>query len=242
MAACVTDEDGAAATLKGGELEVMHGELFGIVMALIRARRERKRSVTILTDYWNGIRKIRRIMEDGEKVGGAGKAWYSWILRLIDSLTRKNVVIEIQHVKAHTNEDTGDANLNRKADETAQNLEDICLDFAPIPTFKIDDFVPQSELGYIDKDPYAWVIDKKKQIRTREAMQRYPRLNDSIYERSAKLCAKYYSKSGSDYSIKIQAMIRSHALPTNDRLTRTMGNDAQNCPCGYVETDHHVFV
>jgi hypothetical protein len=43
----------------------------------------------------------------------------------------------------------------------------------------------QSVHGYVDKDPYAWVIDKKRQIRTREALQRYPRLNDSIYERSA---------------------------------------------------------
>jgi hypothetical protein len=37
-------------------------------------------------------------------------------------------------------------------------------------------------------------------------------------------------------------MIRSHALPTNDRLIRTMGNMEQDCPCGYLETDHHIFV
>jgi hypothetical protein len=66
VAACVMDEEGAAATLKGGELDVMHGELFGIVMALVRAWWEMKRSVTILTDYWNGIRKLRRIIEGGK--------------------------------------------------------------------------------------------------------------------------------------------------------------------------------
>jgi hypothetical protein len=203
---------------------------------------ERRQRVIILTDYWNGVRKIRRILEEGQTVGGAGKGWYRWILRLMDSLISENVVIEIRHVKAHTDEDTEDANLNRKADEAARNPKEPCLNWAPIPTFEMDDFVAQSEHGNIDKDIYAWALVKKKQIRAREAKQRYPRLNESIYERTATLCTKYYNKSRSDYAIKVQAMIRSNALPTYDRLSRTFGDDAQDCPCGHPETDHHIFV
>lgn len=95
-------------------MEVMHGELFGIVTTLVRAQIERKQATVILTDYWNGLRGIRRILEKGGAMNGAGKAWYRWIWKVIDSLIHVNVVVEIRHVKAHTDEDSEDTNLKKE--------------------------------------------------------------------------------------------------------------------------------
>jgi hypothetical protein len=58
-AACVTQYGQTSAIVEGNISQVMHGELLGIIMALIQARTLEAKKVHILSDYMSGIRKIR---------------------------------------------------------------------------------------------------------------------------------------------------------------------------------------
>jgi hypothetical protein len=114
-AACVSDEVRNAGPWRGERWRWRTVSFLGLWWDLSEVGwRWSERS---FSDYLNGVRKLRRILEGEETVGGAGKAWYRWILRLMDSLVSENV--EFRHVKAHSDEDTEEANLNRKADEAA---------------------------------------------------------------------------------------------------------------------------
>ena len=86
-AACVSECNGLGAVITGREAVVMQGELFGIIMALIRARMERKPEVHIHSDYLNGIRKITDMTSGRLNLEqSAGRSWYRWIHMLWQEL------------------------------------------------------------------------------------------------------------------------------------------------------------
>lgn len=57
-AACVTDSGRVGAIVDSREAVVMHGELFGIVMALVHGRWTKRIDIRIYSDYLNGLRTI----------------------------------------------------------------------------------------------------------------------------------------------------------------------------------------
>jgi hypothetical protein len=47
---------------------VMHGELLGVIMALVQTRLEEPKEALILTDYLNVVKRIKEFQEIGNMV------------------------------------------------------------------------------------------------------------------------------------------------------------------------------
>ena len=246
-AACVTGGNTLGALVTGRETGVMQGELFGIIMALIRARMGEKKSIIIYSDYLNGIRKIQQMRDTGvSSISSGGRSWYRWIFRLWSDLEHNGISITINHVKSHTGEETEEAILNDRADKACQEAREGCQNHAPWPTFEMDEFMPWTEDGYIEQDLYKWTKTRRIQQRASTVATKYIRLNMSHFENAAKINTAYYTKSPYDYAIKVQMLTRGNALPTNLRIERIFpdtGHWGPFCPdCGEVESEHHIFV
>ena len=233
----------------------MHGELFGVIMALRQARLQGTNMFTIHSDYLNIVQRIHRHETDGTGMGNFqnGKAWLKWILNLWDELLETGVNITIQHVKAHTEitpESTEDRILNQKADETARvaRTPPTTPHWAPWPTFEMETYTAWKEnIGYIEQDLYKWTKTYRLQQRARKVASRYPgRFSLILYENAASSNREYYLKSPRDYGIKVQALTRGHVLKTNlliEKMYPRSQHGGPSCPhCGEIESEYHVFV
>ena len=149
-AACVTTNGGVSAIIPGMLSQVMHGELLGIIIALVQGKWEDREVIKILSDYLPAVRRIREHMtrrqylrrmtaegQDWTKIVGrketerlkteqwSGRSWYKWIIGIINDMeegpgTKRKLSIE--HVKAHGNltNATPEQRLNDKADTEAR--------------------------------------------------------------------------------------------------------------------------
>jgi len=193
--ACVTEEGTIGAVVETGNAQVMHGELLGIIMALIQGRGEDLRRIVIFSDYLGAVRNIwdhesvkkqrmdamtgdSNIFKLGGKSGeqgldsGAGRSWYRWIFLLLDELKEAGIEIEVRHVKAHVTEESEmrpEHKLNEKADRTAKSARDPAQpspNHCTWPTFTLDRFAMWDEKqGYIEADLYRYIKHRFRQAR-----------------------------------------------------------------------------
>lgn len=238
------------AVVKNGQAAVvMHGELLGVVMALVQGRLGKADGLTIHTDYLHTVRRIKRFREQGVV---EGNSWYRWIFKLWKELEEDGMALDIHHVRAHVNADeaTTEEKLNQLADDAAREARTTpSLNHSPWPTFEMEEYAPYQALdgSYIEMDLYQWVKSGCLIQRTKNIKIRYPsRFDLSCYERNV-TDKEYYTKSMRDYSIRTQALTRGHALMTNARThaifpdSETIGPLCPHCP-NEAETDHHIFV
>jgi exonuclease III len=194
-AACVTPQGEISAIVASNTGQVMHGELLGIIMALLQGRREGINNIEIFSDYMAAVRKLRdhnsikrqieaamkggldrfvlgKNIEDSGLDSGAGRSWYRWIFQIWDEMELRGTGIELKHVKAHLTDKSEmgpEHRLNDKADKAAKTARDpisTSPNHCQWPTFTLDAFaIWDDKCGYIEADLYRLIKDRFKQDR-----------------------------------------------------------------------------
>lgn len=250
-AACIKrDGKEVDAMVADSSAVVMHGELLGVIMALVMAKLEEPKEVTILTDYKNVVKRIQEFQENGQTVESS---WYRWIFSLWKEVENIGPRIKIQHVRAHVEVATASTYelLNHQADRVANEArQSRTLNRLAWPTFEMQNYViwSPSNDSYIEMDPYRCIILARRKERAKNIKIRYPsRFDLTCYERNDTTEA-YYTKSLRDYSIRVQVLSRANALMTNLETERIFPGKAEPwgpmCPhcTTEAESDHHIFV
>jgi hypothetical protein len=230
--------------IKGRNISVLHGELMGIIMAHIAAADDKVTS-KLYSDLLNAVRMVNdnRSMDLSNKLRNMnGRSYYRWIF----DLQGRNPM-EIQHIKAHTNEQGTPALLNTHADLLASRAQTIIklIPEAPEPTFFLDDYT-----FYREND--RWI---ESNIRTFIdyflAQETYQKLSIGNNYRMA--CWLYnpinppeysYLKAQSAYSAVVQLYARSGQLATMEVLNKRGHALTERCryECDDTEDQHHIFV
>ena len=91
----------------------------------------------------------------------------------------------------------------------------------------MDDYTAWTDEGYIEQDLYQWVKSRRVRQRAERVKDKYPRLNTTLYKKSAKGNSNYYTKSPNDYTIKVRMLTRGISLPTNLRLEHIFTGNIQ---------------
>jgi ribonuclease HI len=250
-AACINrDGKEVGAMVEDNSAVVMHGELLGVIMALIQARLEEPKEVLILTDYLNVVKRIQEFRENGQM---AESSWYRWIYGLWREIENTGLRIKIQHVRAHADIETASTHelLNHHADQMANKArKSRTLNRLAWPTFEMQNYViwSSSNDSYIEMDTYRCITLSRRKRRVDNIKIRYPtRFDLTCYEQNDTSEA-YYTKSLKDYSIRVQVLSRAKALMTNLETERMFPGKAEPwgpmCPhcTTKAESDHHVFV
>jgi hypothetical protein len=253
-AACVSEQFQTGARVIGNASVVMHGEILGIIMALVQARQTGEKSLTIHSDYLNAKKMLLRFTDsqtDSIANNSAGLSWFKWMFSLYTDSTNDGAEIRLEHIKAHTGnaELSIEQQLNEKADKVARDArleESKSMNIAPWPTFKMEEFTAWSPSeGYVERDIYGWV--KTARIQTRGSQLRFS--NPLAFD---KTCLDRtppdkwaYTKSIRDYSLRVQVQARGRALMTNLKQHR-MFPGQQNPYCHHcpseIENEYHIFV
>ena len=174
-AASVTEYGEITAIAVGNTCQVMHGELLGIIMALIQGRGTRGEEIEIFSDYMMAVRNLRdhtarrklreeamketgldrfhlsKITEEEGLDNGAGRSWYRCLHMIWDEMEHNGIVLRLEHVKAHeTNLDPAIPQqiLNDKADKAAKAARDPATsspNHCQWPTFALDRFAVWDE-------------------------------------------------------------------------------------------------
>jgi ribonuclease HI len=249
--ACATPAGTASGMVIGGEAITMHGELLGIIMALRLVITGEPKETIICSDYLNAVNKIR-LHDEGFQITGLqnARSWFKWIFNLWDEAKEITKALGIRHVKAHT-EITEDSTiyekLNQRADAAAKSARtDPPPHRAPWPTFEMDDYTAWNEEGFIEQDLYKWTRTARLQKRAQAAKIQYPGTYSLIlYENATQTHRFHYQKTTRDYGIRVQAQARGRVLPTNllwEQIFPRSTDHGPYCPCGEIESDHHIFV
>jgi ribonuclease HI len=154
---------------------VMHGELLGVIMALVQTRLEEPKEVTILTDYKNVVKRIQEFLENGQRVESS---WYRWICSLWKEIENIGPRIKIQHVRAHVDVETASTHelLNHQADRVANEARQLrILNRLAWPTFEMQNYViwSPSNDSYIEMDPYRCIILTRRKQRAENNPTRF---------------------------------------------------------------------
>jgi ribonuclease HI len=141
-AACIKkDGKETGAMVQDMSAMVMHGELLGVIMALVQTRLEEPKEVTILTDYKNVVKRIQEFQENGQM---DESSWYRWICSLWKEVENNGPRIKIQHVRAHVDVETASTHelLNHQADRVANEARQLrTLNRLAWPTFEMQNYV-----------------------------------------------------------------------------------------------------
>ena len=255
--ACVTTSTAVTAVIRGNAAVVMQGELFAIIIALLKIRSSGTGQHIVLTDYINAARRITHANEDNIKPLGlprstsSGKAWYKWITTLCQEIRNNGQDLTVRYVEAHVTIDpTPDHLMNGKADEharKARSTENPSLNNAPWPSFFMDNYTPwTNDASYIELDLYRWTKAMRSRQRTRLVSARNTLMDLNIFEKHV-INSRYYTRTIRDYSLKIQILARGRALMTNFKTERLFPGSVPSgmfcpwCP-GVIENEHHIFV
>jgi hypothetical protein len=220
---------------------ILQGEQMGLVAALILA----KISPTIYTDHINSTLLIddyqSAVNQDRRLRSMNGRSYYRWILDLV---TRKCATVT--YTKAHTNDITIPASLNREADHLASTSQkySTSIPIAPIPTFFMDayTFHRQSD-GWIESN-IRYFVDIFVAKSTADALALLPkhRMSTWLYDLTTPP-TWVYIKAASAYTALVQLYARSGQLPTADGMFQKKAALSRVCRfgCPDSETPHHVF-
>jgi len=142
----------------GTNISILHGELIGLILALVLSRdmgsADRSEHL-LLTNHLNTVQLVEDAQSGIDQTMRLwfmnGRSYYRWLLALTkhpDSLKR------IEYTQGHSNEDTVEAKLNDEADFYASSSQKFLkeLQQAPIPTFYMNDFTFYSKSnGWIEQ-------------------------------------------------------------------------------------------
>jgi hypothetical protein len=221
---------------------ILQGEQMGLVSALVLA----KKPPQIYTDHLNSTQLIddnrTAVNQDHRLRSMNGRSYYRWIL---DLATRKSSTIT--YTKAHTNDTTLSASLNREADHLASSTQKnpSIIPIAPVPTFFMEPFTFHRETdGWIESN-IRYFVDHLLAKSTADSLALLPkhRLSTWLYD-STPPPPWVYTKASSAYTALVQLYARSGQLPTADGMYQKKALLSRLCRfgCPDNENPHHIFV
>ena len=241
ITAAVSGPTSIVLQIKHRNASILQGEQVGLVAALVLA----KISPTIYTDHLNSTTLINdhmsAVSQDRRLCSMNRRSYYRWILDLV---TRKRATVT--YTKAHTDELTTPASLNREADHLASTSQKLLssIPIAPIPTFFMDPYTFHRDSdGWIESNIH-YFVDLLTAKSTANALALLPKhwMATWLYDPNTPP-TWVYTKAASAYTALIQLYARSGQLPTADGMFQKKTTLSQACwfGCPESETPHHIF-
>ena len=221
---------------------ILHGEQLALVSALVLA----EQSPLIYTDHLNSTMLIddsrTAINLDRRLHSMNGRSYYRWILDLV---SQKSATIT--YTKAHTNDLSLAAALNREADHYASTSQKhiSSIPVAPIPTSFMNSYTFHREPdGWIESN-VRYFIDHFLAKASADSLALLPnhRMATWLYDTNSPP-PWVYMKAPSAYTALVQIYARSGQLPTADGMYKKNSTASSICrfSCPDTETPHHIFV
>ena len=220
---------------------ILQGEQVGLVAALVLA----DDSPQIYTDHMNSTQLIddsrSSVNQDRRLRSMNGRSYYRWIL---DLASRKSATIS--YTKAHTDDITLPASLNREADHLASSSQKHIrvIPIAPIPTFFMDPYTFHREPdGWVESN-IRYFVDHFLAKSTADVLALLPkhRMSTWLYDLNPPP-PWLYTKATSAYTALVQLYARSGQLPTADGMFQKNAILSRACRfgCPDNENPHHIF-
>ncbi|KII90980.1 hypothetical protein PLICRDRAFT_697396 [Plicaturopsis crispa FD-325 SS-3] len=231
--------------LKGRNLNILHGELMGLISGLVLA--DSTLDVPrIYSDHMNATRFLddakSRISQDARLKNMNGRSYYRWILSL-----RERSRAQMIYTPGHSDEVSIPSLLNSEADfyasESQRHL--LTIPVAPSPTFFMDTYTFYRERdGWIESNIRHFVdFFLAKQTALSLASSHPYRMYSPLHDNHPPPSYPY-THAQSAHSATIQLYARSGQLPTADVLFRRDKLIGDRCRfgCETSESAHHIFV
>jgi hypothetical protein len=221
---------------------ILQGEQLGLIAALVLA----KLSPQIYTDHLNSTLLIEdsrtAVNQDRRLRSMNGRSYYRWILDLV-----KRKSASIVYTKAHTNDTTLPASLNREADFLASSSQKhiSTIPLAPIPTFFMDPYTfHRQHDGWVESN-VRYFVDHFSAKLTADTLAHLPKHRMSTWLYDPQPPPPWiYLKASSAYTALVQLYARSGQLPTADGMYQKNATTSSVCRfgCPATENPHHIFV
>ena len=226
----------------GRNASILQGEQMGLLAALILA----ESSPQIYTDHMNSTTLIddsrTAITQECRLHTMNGRSYYRWIP---DLTLRKSATIT--YTKAHTDDASLPASLNREADHYASSAQKIIssIPIAPIPTFFMDPYTfHRKSDGWIESNLRHFVDHfSANETANKLALMPKHRMSTWLYDPNPPP-PWIYTKASSAYTALVQLYARSGQLATAHGMCQKKVLTCQTCRfgCPNTENPHHIFV
>ena len=242
ITAAVTGPSTLILRLKDRNASILQGEQMGLLAALVLAESppqiytDHLNSTMLIDDSRTAINQERRLRLMN------GRSYYRWILDLV---SRKSATVT--YTKAHTNENSLPASLNREADFYASSAQKTIplIPIAPSPTFFMDAYTFHREPdGWIESN-IRYFVDHFTAKTTADRLALLPkhRMSTWLYDPNPPP-PWIYTKAFSAYTALVQLYARSGQLATAEGLCQKGASTSRICRfgCQDIENPHHIFV
>ena len=233
----------------GSNISILHGELVGLILALVLSDDTGTASRCIrclLTDHLNTVRLVEDSQSGVDQTPRLrfmnGRSYYRWLLNLIDRSEAR-----IEYTLGHSTQATLEANMNNEADFYASTSQKLLRDLPcmPTPTFFMNSFTVHSASdGWIESNIPLY-IDALMARSCAKELGIAPTLRMSTWAHDKHPPPDYpYTRAFSAHSAAVQLYARSGQLATADLLFTRGKLPDQGCRlgCGEDESMRHIFV
>jgi hypothetical protein len=231
--------------LNGRNNNILHGEIFGLIMGHLLISRGDVRY--LYTDHLNTVRFLQdshsNINQDAGLRYRNGRSYLRWLKMLSDEAR-----LTVEYTKGHSNSNLLASRLNADADHYATIAQSHihCIPIAPTPTFTMNEFTFFRNVdGWIESNIRIYV-DQLISSSTVETLGKGHRLRMSTWLYQKPNPPTYiYHKATSAYTAAVQLYARSGQLATAERVEKRQGDgNGGKCRlgCAEIEDEHHIFV
>jgi hypothetical protein len=234
--------------MQGRNSNILHGEIFGIIMGhLMIPRSDADSTRHLYTDHLNTTRFLQdsrsNINQDATLRYRNGRSYLRW-LKLLSSETS----LSVEYTKGHSIGETQASRLNADADHYATSAQSHRhqIPVAPAPTFTMNDFTfCTSNDGWIESNIRIY-SDQLLSRLTAEALAKghHQRMTTWLYHQPNPPTYIYH-KATSAYTAAVQLYARSGQLATAEKVEERQGDgNGGRCRlgCQEIEDEHHIFV
>lgn len=234
--------------LQGRNSNILHGEIFGIIMGhLLIPQGGANDDKHLYTDHLNTTRFLQdsrsNINQDAALRYRNGRSYLRW-LKLLSEESSLRVV----YTKGHSNSDTHASRLNADADHYATIAQSYRhhIPIAPAPTFTMNDFTFYTKKdGWIESNVRIYA-DQLLSLMTVDVLAKthHKRMSTWLYHQPGPPTYIYH-KATSAYTAAVQLYARSGQLATAEKVEERQGDgNGGKCRMGCLETEdeHHIFV
>jgi ribonuclease HI len=218
---------------------ILEAELAALIVAVLIARAAPERQHQVFTDHLNTVRLLEGTPRLRDlRATLPSRASQAWLLNLV----RNTPNFSLTHVKAHTEQRDEASLLNKKADRVAKEAACRVDSFdMPFPTFYLPQYCLRAQGRWLQGSLTSYVeaalvraVKLSPMLKKELNFLSFAGLRVPIYP---------YRKAVSTYSAETQLLLRSHRLPTADRIGAYFDDSRKCVSCGKsFETERHVFV
>lgn len=248
--AAVVGPGRAAFKILGCPTSSLHGELLGLIAALVATKREDgDPQAHIITDHLTTVRRLQDMRQPDFDTFRwrrfPASEWHMWLHDVAQDHDAR-----VTHVKAHTGADDDESKLNDQADRHAKQAHTVHNLVVGPPTAYMEDFVPIcSTTGQYQTDTWKALLARRLEEATfsRQTPQMKLRLGLQPQPDDRPVASYFFTKSPASTLTRYQYILRAGNFWTNSKLAHGEGGkiqDWQHCElCGAdVQDEEHVFL